>query len=71
MLPENDGKNEFSELKLMSQRRFLQSIVFDKINSSGTMRDFFSAPRKINLACTVNRYIGSPTVLTKVLKKSV
>ena len=33
------------------------------------MRAFFSAPREINLGCTVNRYIGSPTVLKKVLNK--
>ena len=33
------------------------------------MRAFFSAPLKINLGCTVNKYSGSPTVLQNVLNK--
>ena len=33
------------------------------------MRAFFSASRKINLGCTVNRCSGSPTVFKNVLNK--
>ena len=33
------------------------------------MRDFFGAPQKINLVCTVNKCSGSQTVLKKVLNK--
>ena len=35
MIPENEGKAQFAELKLMSQGRFLQSIVSDKIYLPG------------------------------------
>ena len=34
------------------------------------MRAFFSAPRKINLGCSVNRCSSSPTVLKNVLNKN-
>ena len=34
------------------------------------MNVFFSAPRKINLEWTVNRYSGSPTALKNVLNKN-
>ena len=35
MIPENEGKNEYPVLKIMSSRRFLQSIAFDKIYLPG------------------------------------
>ena len=59
MIPENEGKNEFAALRLMGWGRFLQNIAFDRF--------IFQT----NLGCTVNRYSGFPTVLKKVLNKSV
>ena len=43
----------------------MQSTVFDKIYLPGP----FSAPKKVNLGCTVNMFSGSPTVLKKVFNK--